>query len=148
MIVERAISLTQPWATLMAIGAKKIETRDWKLFHRGWLAIHASKAFPLDCQHLCLGNPFFSWLRYAGFEDASALPRGAVIAVANFTGYKRTEELLASLSDDEEAFGNYGPDRYGFLTDQVRRLREPIPMKGALKIWKMPRPITDEDLLP
>lgn len=30
-----AISLWQPWATLMAIGAKTIETRSWSTRHRG-----------------------------------------------------------------------------------------------------------------
>ena len=48
--VTRCLSLIQPWATLVAIGAKKVETRSWKTPYRGWLAIHASKAFPKDAQ--------------------------------------------------------------------------------------------------
>ena len=47
MIVERAISLTQPFASLMAIGAKKVETRAWRTHFRGWVAIHAAKANPV-----------------------------------------------------------------------------------------------------
>lgn len=31
----KALSLTQPWATLMAIGAKRIETRSWGAAYRG-----------------------------------------------------------------------------------------------------------------
>lgn len=39
----KAITLTQPWATLVAIGAKRIETRSWATRYRGPLAIHAAK---------------------------------------------------------------------------------------------------------
>ena len=42
----KAITLTQPWATLVAIGAKRIETRSWRTFYRGPLAIHAGKTLP------------------------------------------------------------------------------------------------------
>jgi activating signal cointegrator 1 len=42
----KAITLTQPWATLVAIGAKRIETRSWPTNYRGPLAIHAAKGFP------------------------------------------------------------------------------------------------------
>jgi hypothetical protein len=38
----KALSVMQPWATLIALGAKHIETRSWATSHRGQLAIHAS----------------------------------------------------------------------------------------------------------
>lgn len=41
----KAITLTQPWASLVACGAKKIETRSWRTHHRGWIAIHAAKGW-------------------------------------------------------------------------------------------------------
>ena len=37
----KALSLRQPWATLVAIGAKQIETRSWSTAYRGTIAIHA-----------------------------------------------------------------------------------------------------------
>ena len=39
----KALTLTQPWATLVAMGAKRIETRSWTTNYRGPLAIHAGK---------------------------------------------------------------------------------------------------------
>lgn len=42
----RAITLTQPWSSLVARGQKKIETRSWQTSYRGPLAIHAAKGFP------------------------------------------------------------------------------------------------------
>jgi hypothetical protein len=37
----KALTLYQPWATLMALGAKMIETRPKKWKHTGPVAIHA-----------------------------------------------------------------------------------------------------------
>ena len=34
----RALSLTQPWASLMAWDEKRYETRDWPARERGWIA--------------------------------------------------------------------------------------------------------------
>ncbi len=39
----KAISILQPWASLVALGHKKIETRSWNTKYRGELLIHASK---------------------------------------------------------------------------------------------------------
>lgn len=42
----KAITLTEPWASLFALGCKTIETRDWATRERGWFAIHSAKGFP------------------------------------------------------------------------------------------------------
>lgn len=39
----KALTLHQPWATLLALGEKTIETRSWDTKHRGIVAIHAGK---------------------------------------------------------------------------------------------------------
>lgn len=44
--VVKAISLWQPWASLIALGPKTIETRSWATDYRGPLAIHAAKRQP------------------------------------------------------------------------------------------------------
>lgn len=38
----KALTLWQPWATLVALGVKTIETRSWSTSYRGPLAIHAA----------------------------------------------------------------------------------------------------------
>lgn len=146
MIVERAISLTQPWATLMAAGAKRIETRSWPTRYQGWVGIHAAKAFPLDCRTYCFLEPFNSALVAAGVSSLADLPRGQLIAVVNLVYCRHTEDLRAGVISPERDFGDYGDERYAFVTEGVRRLREPMAMKGALGIWRLPRPIRDEDL--
>lgn len=42
----KALTLTQPWASLVALNVKAIETRSWKTAYRGPLAIHAAKGLP------------------------------------------------------------------------------------------------------
>jgi hypothetical protein len=39
----KALSLWQPWASLVALGVKTIETRSWSTSYRGPLAIHAAR---------------------------------------------------------------------------------------------------------
>ena len=44
----KAITLWQPWASLIACGAKKYETRSWATRYRGPIAIHAAKKYPAN----------------------------------------------------------------------------------------------------
>ncbi len=41
----KALTLTQPWAHLVAVGAKRVETRSWPTPYRGPLAIHAAQGW-------------------------------------------------------------------------------------------------------
>ena len=40
----KALTMTQPWATLVALGENTIETRSWSTSYRGPLAIHSARA--------------------------------------------------------------------------------------------------------
>ncbi len=42
----KALTLWQPWASLVALGVKTIETRSWSTTYRGPLAIHAAAKKP------------------------------------------------------------------------------------------------------
>jgi len=152
VIVTRAISLTQPWATLMAIGAKQVETHSWswRTLEGTWLAIHAAKRFPRECVTLCYQRPFCDALAASGIEDLRNLPTGAAIAIARYGNCVPTTMASAKLSKSELAFGNYSPGRWAWVFYEVRRLREPIPMKGRwgsgacraaspMRTWHEPR---------
>lgn len=85
----RAITLTQPWATLVAIGAKRIETRSWSTTYRGPLAIHAAKGLgPVGGQRglsrQCHEKYFYDALNGAGYAAGvvlwTHLPFGAIVA--------------------------------------------------------------------
>lgn len=135
------LSLLDPWASLVVIGAKAIETRSWPAPARagGRIAIHASKAFRRAEVEAFLSPPFYEVLAAAGITNAAAMPRGAIIGTARLTGCFPTEEVLAKgISDQERMFGNYEPERWGWFLRDVHRLKEPIPAKGALGLWTLP----------
>lgn len=152
IVIDRAITLTQPWASLMAYGHKRIETRGRPSNYRGWVAIHAAKGFPEDCRHLCLDEPFRSRLVASGFKKVEDLPVGKVVAILRFTDCVKAESIEAAnfegYAPDECDFGDYSWGRFGILTADVHRIREPIPMRGFQSIpWKMPRAIAAEELV-
>lgn len=107
----KAITLTQPWATLMAIGAKRIETRSWATSYRGELAIHAGKGLgPVGGKRglydQCYTPPFLEVLEpfmtgdweladmIIPYIDPGLLPRGAIVAVVNLIGCEPTWSIV------------------------------------------------------
>ena len=152
----KALTLTQPWATLVAIGAKRIETRSWRTSYRGPLAIHAAKSFPVDCRALCAVQPFVRALATADYHSRVAQllgECGKVLAVVDLKGCWSTfpSELnqaawLTTFGDgaDEEAFGDYGPERWGWRMERLQRLATPVPCKGFQQLWTLPVDIERE----
>lgn len=156
----KTISLTQPYATLIALGKKRIETRSWSTSFRGPLAIHAAKG-PGELgsfkaiRDLCGTQPFFDALypivpghdRYCD-RDAifECLPSGAIVAVCELVSVIPVESVPRegdrdtlqgwTLTDQERAFGDYSPSRYAWLLANVRALAEPIPARGQLGLWE------------
>ncbi len=132
----KALSLTQPWAMLVAIGEKQIETRSWNTSYRGIIAIHASKSFPKAARDLCYRTPFNSSLKSEGYEGYSNLPLGMVIAIARLQRIMDTDDIVAKISQKEKAFGDYSSGRYAWYFTDVFMLPMPIPAKGMLNLWE------------
>lgn len=133
----KTLTLTQPFASLVAIGAKRIETRSWKTSYRGPLAIHAAKGFPMWAQALCVDEPFYSAL--SPLEAAFRLPRAVIVATCQLVDIRETGGTCAWEPDngtDERAFGDYAPGRFMWLLEDVQPLPKPIPVKGALGLWE------------
>jgi hypothetical protein len=121
----RAISLMQPWATAIALGLKRVETRDRNLSHRGPLAIHASKTQDEDSLVFFLENR--SLFRAGGFLGGYYdLPFGCVVSTCNLAAVWPTDRLWPRLDETERIFGNYLPDRFGYVLEAVRRLEQPV----------------------
>lgn len=105
----KALTLTQPYASLVALGEKRFETRNWATDHRGPLAIHAAaglaglkylgekiSASQLEArlQTLCRTEPFRTALLG---EPAAELPRGVVVAVVELTEIHVAAEIRDAL---------------------------------------------------
>lgn len=146
----KALTIAQPWATLVAIGAKQIETRSWQTNYRGDIAIHAGKGLVASggrsgLIELCNTMHFRQALYKDGFIthghcDFDALPTakmefGSIIAIAELHDIRPTTEIADSISQQELAFGDYSPGRFAWLLRNVRVLGAPIRAKGALGLW-------------
>lgn len=94
----KALSLHQPWASLVALGVKTIETRSWATKYRGPLLIHAAKRRPIvghcgpysvagvrrdgtihEHQSFCVAHFHREYELIVG-EHVDPLPLGAVVA--------------------------------------------------------------------
>lgn len=81
----KALTLHQPWASLIAIGAKRIETRSWATSYRGPLAIHAAARKPKEGlvghYHVADYGKFWGlWCVDDGYTRDRVLPLGAIVA--------------------------------------------------------------------
>jgi hypothetical protein len=152
----KALTLTQPWATLVAIGAKRIETRSWGTSYRGPLAIHAAKGFPKWAQETCLEDQFWKALngkRPMVLAYKPKLPCGVVLATCRLIDCRSTvykvpngvavfEKYPKLETDQELEFGDYAPGRWAWVLEDVKPLPEPIPAKGSLGLWDFDLPPT------
>lgn len=146
--VELALTVLQPWASLIALGRKSIETRSWATRYRGRVAIHAgAKSLPTVLRGLPaavageLVGALEDQVHPAGWRTPT--PLGAVIATADLVACTPVDQLDPD-AWGERAFGDYSPGRYGWLLDRVRPLDAPVPAKGALKLWKLSSAIKGE----
>lgn len=147
----KALTLWQPWAQLVAIGAKQFETRPWGTGYRGLLAIHAAKA----TEHLGLvdKDPFASALcipSNLGVDGTPILTLGAVIAIVRLVEVYPVESILGlgMISNDEFAFGDYSPGRLVWELEMVLKLEWPIPARGYQRLWNWKIPPGTYILLP
>ena len=164
----KAISLWQPWASAIALGAKTIETRSWATSYRGPLVIHAAKR--INQGELIHLSSVWGWqgalkplidkcpvrnnCRF--LEDI--LPFGAIVAVCDLvdcrpTGCFTQDELsalrqpegeYASLSWTERMMGDFSLGRFGWILKNVRAIK-PFPVKGRQGLFEVE--ISEEQII-
>lgn len=147
----KVISILQPWATLIVIGAKRIETRSWNTKHRGDLLIHASKRWDNKLYQSILDIGAEQILDDAGYKLTrikngkvfTNLPLGSIIGKVNLRDTSDMVTLNAfnyawgnyCITPEEKSFGDYSPGRFGWLLSDPEQFKTPIPAKGNLSLW-------------
>ena len=132
----KALSLTQPWASAIMFGHKRIETRSWNTTHRGRIAIHAAKGFPKWAKEFAQEERFLG--RMPG-----RLPLMAIVGFATITGMRRTEDMVGEVSGLERRYGDYGPGRWAWMLSDILPIPDDkiVPAMGALGLWSVPEEI-------
>ena len=133
----KCISLLQPWASLVILGAKRYETRTWATAHRGGLAVHASKRFPEEARELCRKEPFRSLLKEGGYLSWLDLPTGAVLGAVELTGCLPAE-AVPRLDRCQLALGDFRRGRWAWVLTNPRALPAPVPFRGMLGVFELP----------
>ena len=162
----KALTLWQPWASLIAKGIKTIETRGWSAPWTLWgqrIAIHAGrKSVPVYSLPPAMREKL-EW-QFGRSWDTS-LPSGAVVATARLIGCGVVHDLRDTGSgtiavfgaatklytDDMEripsvhvdAYGDFGLGRHLWLLDQIEELETPVPARGMQKLWTLPEGVLD-----
>lgn len=166
----KALTLTEPFATLVAIGAKTIETRTWATPYRGPLAIHAGKGFNSEDLQFAEHNEFcrsaleaarvtiFPHGHGRGFVwGAFPESRGHVLAIANLVGcYAMASPEISGAgyftpdgagdfrfveaSASDVALGVWKLGRFAWVLEDARRFENPIPARGAQSLWEWEPP--------
>lgn len=143
----KVISLLQPWATLVVLGKKKIETRSFNTKHRGPILIHASKKMTTKQMRLC-NETFFS----AALEQEEEMHLGKIIGkvdiicTAVLSGMYDGKGIYfnehgAPFSKQEIAFGDYTAGRYGWLLANAVKFTHQLEVDGTLGLWNLNEPI-------
>jgi len=112
----KALSIKQPWASLIATGLKTIETRTWPTNYRGELLIVSSKTqYP---KNLPLGN-------------CGCLLLGHALCVAKIVDCRPMTK-----SDEKAAMCDVYENAFAWVLEDIRKL-EPFPVKGQLGLYEV-----------
>ncbi|MDJ0511309.1 MAG: ASCH domain-containing protein [Crocosphaera sp.] len=133
----KAISLHQPWASLITMGIKHFETRSWPTNYRGKLVICAAKKNSKEQQssYCTLASGLGIDLTLHPWDS---LPLGMAIAVCDLVDcIQMTEDFINEQSETERCCGHWEPGRFAWKLDNVQSLPLPVPIKGKQGLWNI-----------
>lgn len=124
-MIVKAITIWEPYASAIANGLKKYETRTWKTNYRGKVAIHASIK-KLDTPRSDLAKSY----------KLSDLRFGQFVAIADLTDcVLMTKEFINSQTDQEKAFGNWNIGNYAWKLENIQIIDKKEIVHGKQGFW-------------
>lgn len=156
----KCLSLWQPWASAVALGSKRIETRSWRTHYTGPLLIHAAKRRMIGelIHYSCCTNWASALAALIPIDDDKRwydkLPFGAIVGVVDLFACRPTHDLrLGEINSprhqpgesspeyhnwSEQELGDFGPDRFAWMLENPKHLRKPIPFRGRQGLFNVP----------
>lgn len=153
----KALTLRQPWATLIAVGAKHYETRRWHPLDAPDVIAIASSKSPMSAawRDRCNAPPFSEVLPYDAERGEVKAPIGCIVAVARIGEFLPTEEVGDDDLEREGAFGDFSEGRWAWFLPDVVPLAEPIRLPSykpgekkpfRLTLWDVPKKLITPEL--
>jgi len=122
----KALSLRQPWASLVVAGKKTLELRHWQVSYRGPLAIHAAQTANREA---CLAHGL----------TPEQLPTGAILGTVDLLDIVGLDEAAFHARQAEHlALGAFTPPLYGWKLSNARALPEPVTFHGRMGLFNVP----------
>jgi hypothetical protein len=135
----KAITVRQPWARAIAVGAKNVENRGRATAYRGEIAIHAGKTPSLA------GDEDLRVLRQFGPDPRVGAPVGAVVAVADLVGCHETRKGCTWSCHPWGEFEYNGKPAFHLVLADVRALPRPVHVRGSLQVpWTLPAEVAEQ----
>ncbi len=134
MNTYRVLTVKQPYAGLIVLGLKTLETRSWNTKYRGELVIHAS-AKP---DKVTLDKYMYDLTTPALVPDA-ILTNGAFIGIVNLADCFPQSELLdryGHVNLKTRIYSHWDIDNHFAWALENPRIVNFTPAKGKLGIWK------------
>ena len=151
-----AITLHEPWASLITVGAKRFETRSWappRSLIGQRIAIHAAKrkvnllelsGEVCDAVNDVMGTD--KWMKFlplgcvlctATLKDVYKIVGGSEMDGTAFVTRMDGSRLVLRREEirNELLFGNLGFGRYAWVLEDVEKLERPIWAKGKQGFW-------------
>lgn len=128
----KVLSLTEPYATLIKEGKKKIETRSWKTNYRGELYIHSSSTK--------IPKEYKNNIDLMSLVDIDKLNYGNIICSCELVDcIEMTDEFVEKIKKNKNEYisGIYAKGRYAWILKDIKVLDKPIKAKGHLGIWNL-----------
>lgn len=128
----KAITIKQPFATLIAEGLKQYEFRTWNTNFRGEILIHAGKGIDKEAMK-----------RYKHLN--LEYPQGCIIAKVNITDCIYVTNDFKEILKKENSLVYYGAihtqqDIYAFKMENIKKIK-PIIINGQLGLWNYKKQI-------
>ena len=127
----KALTIKEPWASLIVQGFKKYEFRSWKTNYRGKVLIHAG----LSKENI---------EKYKDYDlDISS---GEIIGEAYITDCILVDEKLDKKlrKIDKNVYGNNHIGLYAFKLENVKKYNKKIKAKGKLGLWNYKNKIQED----
>ena len=124
----KCLSISQPFADLIVSGEKSIELRNWNTNFRGEFLIHAPLKIRLeDCKRLKIKKEFVT---------------GSIIGKAYLSNVKKYDSIKEIRKEQKFhlASRKHQKKTYGFMLENAKPFRIPIPWKGQLGLFDVDIP--------